>query len=92
MSKVESFQMEIPQLGRTRTVWVYLPTGYKKRGQPYPVIYMHDGQNIFYDHLTAYGTAWHVDQTMEKTLPAKDTVFLKKNGLRIIWILQRMVK
>lgn len=66
MSKVESFQMEIPQLGRTRTVWVYLPTGYKKRGQPYPVIYMHDGQNIFYDHLTAYGTAWHVDQTMEK--------------------------
>ena len=66
MSKVESFQMEIPQLGRTRTVWVYLPTGYKKRGQPYPVIYMHDGQNIFYDHLTAYGTAWHADQTMEK--------------------------
>lgn len=66
MSKVESFQMEIPQLGRMRTVWVYLPDNYNKKGNPYPVIYMHDGQNIFYDRLTAYGTAWHVDKTMDK--------------------------
>lgn len=66
MSKVESFQMEIPQLGRMRTVWVYLPDNYNKKGNPYPVIYMHDGQNIFYDRLTAYGTAWHVDKTMDQ--------------------------
>lgn len=65
MSKVESFQMEIPQLGRARTVWVYLPDNYNKKGNPYPVIYMHDGQNIFYDRLAAYGMAWHVDKTMD---------------------------
>ena len=66
MSKVENFTMQMPQLGRNRTVWVYLPDDYTTTGKPYPVIYMHDGQNIFYDHLTAYGTAWHVDKTMDE--------------------------
>lgn len=66
MSKIESFQIEIPQLKRDRTVWVYLPDNYKQTGEPCSVIYMHDGQNLFYDKLTAYGTAWHVDKTMDK--------------------------
>ena len=66
MSKIESFEIEIPQLKRGRTVWVYLPDNYKQSGEPCPVIYMHDGQNLFYDKLTAYGTAWHVDKTMDE--------------------------
>lgn len=66
MSKIESFEIDIPQLKRGRTVWVYLPDDYKSTGEPSPVIYMHDGQNLFYDKLTAYGTAWHVDQVMDK--------------------------
>ena len=65
MSKIESFEIEIQQLKRTRTVWVYLPDNYKPSGEPCPVIYMHDGQNLFYDKLTAYGTAWHVDKVMD---------------------------
>ena len=65
MSKIESFQIEIPQLKRDRTVWVYLPDNYKQSGDPLPVIYMHDGQNLFYDKLTAYGTAWHADKVMD---------------------------
>lgn len=66
MSKIESFEMDIPQLNRTRTVWVYLPDNYKSSGEPLPVIYMHDGQNLFYDKLTAYGMAWHVDAALDK--------------------------
>ena len=67
MSKIESFEMEIPQLNRTRKVWVYLPDGYEKKGEKrYPVIYMHDGQNLFYDELTAYGAAWHVDKALDE--------------------------
>lgn len=65
MSKIESFEIEIPQLKRSRTVWVYLPDNYKSSGEPCPVIYMHDGQNLFYDKLTAYGTAWRVDKVMD---------------------------
>ena len=67
MSKIESLEIEIPQLNRSRKVWVYLPDGYdEKAGKRYPVIYMHDGQNLFYDELTAYGTAWHVDKALDE--------------------------
>lgn len=65
MSKIESFEIEIPQLKRTRTVWVYLPDNYKPTGTPSPVIYMHDGQNLFYDKLSSYGAAWRVDKVMD---------------------------
>ncbi len=65
MSQIQSFLLKIPQLNRERAVWVYLPTNYNANCKPLPVIYMQDGQNIFYDNLTAYGTAWHVDKTMD---------------------------
>ena len=65
MSKIESFEISIPQLNRTRTVWVYLPDNYSDQGESLPVIYMQDGQNLFYDKLTAYGKAWHVDKIID---------------------------
>ena len=65
MSKIESIEMEITTLDRPRTVWVYLPDGYDAHGDGYPVIYMHDGQNLFYDRLPAYGAAWHVDKILD---------------------------
>lgn len=64
MSKIESFEIQIETLKRSRRVWVYLPDGYGESETRYPVIYMHDGQNLFYDELTAYGTAWHVDKVL----------------------------
>lgn len=65
MSKIENFEAEITTLGRKRTVWVYLPDNYNEHGKALPVIYMHDGQNLFYDRLTAYGKAWHVDKVLD---------------------------
>ena len=41
----EAFYM--PQLDRTRRIWVYLPEGYETSEKRYPVIYMHDAQNLF---------------------------------------------
>jgi predicted alpha/beta superfamily hydrolase len=53
----------IPQLRRNRRVWVYLPLDYKRTEKHYPVIYMHDGQNLF-DRMTSYSGEWQVDETM----------------------------
>src|SRR4030095_3819709 len=39
----------IPQLNRTRRVWIYLPSTYNSSSKKYPVLYMHDGQNVFDD-------------------------------------------
>ena len=54
----------IPQLGRARRTWIYLPPGYKKSRKRYPVIYMQDGQNIF-DEFTAAFEEWGVDETVD---------------------------
>jgi predicted alpha/beta superfamily hydrolase len=60
----------IPQLQRKRRVWVYLPEDYRTSSKRYPVLYMHDGQNVF-DDATSYAGEWGVDEFM-------DTVQLKK--------------
>lgn len=41
-----------PQLGNRRDILVYLPPSYRKSSRRYPVLYMHDGQNLF-DELPA---------------------------------------
>ncbi|OWP64181.1 alpha-dextran endo-1,6-alpha-glucosidase [Hymenobacter amundsenii] len=60
----ESFAM--PQLGRTRRVWVYLPNDYATApNKRYPVLYMHDGQNVF-DACTSFSGEWGVDETLSR--------------------------
>ena len=54
----------MPQLGRTRRVWLYLPPGYATSGRTYPVLYLHDGQNVF-DAATSFAGEWGVDETLD---------------------------
>lgn len=68
--KVISEKFDMPQLGRQRRVWIYLPAGYASAHKKYPVIYMHDGQNLFDALTSAYGE-WGIDEIMDK-LPVKD--------------------
>lgn len=58
----DSFAM--PQLGRARRVWIYLPPDYATSRKRYPVIYMHDGQNVF-DAATSFAGEWGVDETLD---------------------------
>lgn len=53
----------IPQLERKRRIWVYLPPNYLKTDKKYPVLYMHDAQNLF-DDLTSYSGEWGVDESL----------------------------
>jgi predicted alpha/beta superfamily hydrolase len=58
----------MPQLNRTRRVWIYLPEGYATSGKRYPVLYMHDGQNVF-DALYGFGGEWGVDEALDTLGP-----------------------
>lgn len=51
-------------LDRERTIRIYLPPGYEKSDKQYPVLYMHDGQNLFADSTSFVGE-WHVDETLD---------------------------
>ena len=59
-------------LGNKRDVLVYLPPGYRRsRTRRYPVLYLHDGQNVF-DATTAFGgTEWGADETAQRLVEQK---------------------
>lgn len=55
----------MPQLNRSRRIWIYYPPDYETSGKNYPVLYMHDGQNLF-DKSTSFSGEWEVDETLNK--------------------------
>lgn len=59
----------IPQLNRTRRIWIYLPEGYSKTNKRYPVLYMQDGQNLFDEATAAYGE-WGIDECLDSLIKA----------------------
>ena len=56
--------LEMPGLARKRQVRLYLPPDYATSNKRYPVLYMHDGQNLF-DEATAHAGEWKVDETLD---------------------------
>ncbi len=52
-----------PQLDNERDLLVSLPGKYAARERRYPVIYMHDGQNLF-DPAMSFAGSWNVDVAM----------------------------
>ncbi|HSH39930.1 MAG TPA: alpha/beta hydrolase-fold protein, partial [Chthoniobacterales bacterium] len=59
-------------LGNSREVLVYLPPGYRRaRTRRFPVLYMHDGQNVF-DSATSFGgVEWGIDETAQRLVDQK---------------------
>lgn len=54
----------MPQLNRSRKIWIYLPDDYSTSlNKYYPVLYMQDGQNVF-DDSTSFSGEWKVDETL----------------------------
>jgi predicted alpha/beta superfamily hydrolase len=53
----------MPQLDANRRIWIYLPPDYDGSNLDYPVMYMHDGQNVF-DANTSFSGEWEVDETL----------------------------
>lgn len=63
----------MPQLNRTRRIWVYLPLAYTDTTRRFPVLYMHDAQNLFDESTAAFGTEWRVDETLLQLEQAGDS-------------------
>ncbi|MEK7254104.1 MAG: alpha/beta hydrolase-fold protein, partial [Bacteroidota bacterium] len=55
----------MPQLNRNRRIWIYLPPDYQSSTKHYPVLYMHDGQNVF-DETTSFSGEWEVDESLNQ--------------------------
>lgn len=73
-----TFEIDAPQLQTKKKIWVYLPLNYEKSNKKYPVIYMHDAQNLF-DAAASYAGEWNIDETLD-SLKAKVIIIGIENG------------
>lgn len=70
--KILDSNFYIPELSRTRRIWMYLPPDYGLvPGKRYPVLYMQDGQNLF-DENTSYAGEWGIDEAMNQLVQEGD--------------------
>jgi predicted alpha/beta superfamily hydrolase len=63
--EVLSQEFEMFGLDRLRKIRVYLPPNYSSSEKSFPVLYMHDGQNLF-DDKTSYVGEWGVDEALNQ--------------------------
>jgi len=66
---VKKWLVKIPELSGEKKRWayIYLPDDYKTAGKRYPVMYMFDGHNVFFDADATYGKSWGMGEYMDKT-------------------------
>lgn len=70
-------QFDMPQVGRKRTVRIYLPEGYDAQDdKAYPVIYMHDGQNLFDNSTSFGGSSWEIPKNVDGFFAGRDGVIV----------------
>lgn len=63
---IYTFNIQAPQIkAASRRIWVYLPPDYDKSGRHYPVLYMHDGQNLF-DEKTSFSGQWEAGISVDR--------------------------
>lgn len=56
-----------PQLNNSRALRIFLPASYSENAaKRYPVLYMHDAQNLFDAKTAAFGVEWGIDETVNR--------------------------
>lgn len=69
---VEITRFPSSTVAKPRNVSIWLPPGYDQSGKTrYPVIYMHDGQNIFLPGRAYGGKEWGIDEAMTRLIAAR---------------------
>ena len=65
----ERFEVVFPLLGGSEKsfAYIYLPKSYfKDPNRRYPVLYMFDGHNVFFDEDATYGKSWGMEKFMNR--------------------------
>lgn len=73
---IDVWDITIPELTgqENRKLYIYLPNSYnEKPDEYYPVLYMFDGQNVFFDSDATYGKSWGLKEYTP--YPFKDKTF-----------------
>ncbi len=74
---VIKWDVTIPKLTgeKTRKAYIYLPDSYDKEpDKRYPVMYMFDGHNVFFDEDATFGKSWGMNKYMQES--GKDLIIV----------------
>ncbi len=74
---VIKWDVTIPKLtgDKTRKAYIYLPDSYETEpDKRYPVMYMFDGHNVFFDEDATFGKSWGMNKYMQET--GKDLIIV----------------
>lgn len=63
---IEKFEVEITPYHLKRMIHLYLPEDYYDTDEYYPVMYMYDGHNLFYDEDATYGKSWGLKDYLDE--------------------------
>ena len=66
----------IPSLGREANLYIGLPNSYETSTKRYPVLYMHDGHNLFYPEDSYSGAIWDVAGCFENHPELKEVIIV----------------
>lgn len=72
MGRFEFIELDVKELNTKKLLRVYLPNDYSE-DKKYPVLYMHDGQNIYEEDSSAFNISWNVHKVIED-LVSKDVI------------------
>lgn len=66
---IQITKLQIPGLPtkKPRRLYVWLPKDYDRSEQRYPVLYMFDGHNVFYNSHATYGKSWGMKEYLTRT-------------------------
>ena len=73
----QKFECFMPPFQENRTIHVYMPDTNKR----YPVLYMFDGHNLFFDQDATYGRSWRWGDNLERYI---ENVLLWVKNVHII--------
>lgn len=66
MSQVIKFDFWYEPAKENRCIHLYLPEGYDQCNERYPVVYMFDGQNLFFDEDATFGKSWGLKPFLDR--------------------------
>ncbi len=67
MIRIEKIQIPELPVKKPRRLYISLPRDYFHSEQHYPVLYMFDGHNVFYDSHATYGKSWGMKEYLKRT-------------------------
>lgn len=76
MKEYRVLKMYSKELKKEKRIYIYLPKSYSSSNKLYPVLYMHDGQNLFDDKTAFMNASWNIIDTCHENPDVPEVIII----------------